>query len=144
MIQCGIKVWVIDPWYLVVKKGQSLDLKYKEVILVCAGDEMRLHRLDCCWQDGPLKLQNSIAHVHFAQVAKVMSALISVWCQKGLKSELWCQQVTGLFMTLCLHPPFCSFCHQPHIQGSSREVIAVCAGLTVKAGTKVICYWCPV
>lgn len=32
--------------YLVVKKSQSFDLKYKEVILVCAGGLLRLHRLD--------------------------------------------------------------------------------------------------
>lgn len=29
-----------------VKEGQSLDLKYKDVILVCAGSVLRVHRPD--------------------------------------------------------------------------------------------------
>lgn len=75
-------------WYLVIKEGQSFDLKYEEVVLVCAGHVLRLHRLDRRRQDGPLKLQDSVAHIHFAHVAKVMSALISVGCQEVLISEL--------------------------------------------------------
>lgn len=45
---------------------------------------------------------------------------------------------------LRLHPPFCSICHQRHVQGSSGEVVPVRAGLAVKAGTEALRYWCPV
>lgn len=125
-----------------VKESQSFDLKYEEVVLVCAAGLLRLHGLDRCRQDGPLKLQDSIAHIHFAQVAKVMSARISVGCQRGPQFRL--QGVTSVFITQPLHPPLCSVCHQRHIQGSSGEVVPVRAGLTVKACAEALCYWCPV
>ena len=64
-------------WYLVVKEGQPFNLKHEELILVCAGDLLRLQRLDWCRQDGPLKLQHPVAHIHFTDVAKVVSALVS-------------------------------------------------------------------
>ena len=74
--------WVLVSWYLVVKEGQSFNLKYEELILILLGGLLRLHRLDRRRQDGPLKLQDSVAHIHFAQVAKVVSALVSVGCQR--------------------------------------------------------------
>lgn len=41
-IYCQVSVFL----YLMVKEGQPFDFKYEDVILVCAGDVLRLHRLD--------------------------------------------------------------------------------------------------
>lgn len=72
-----------------VKEGQSFDLKYENIMPVCAGHVLRLDRLDRGRQDGSLELQHSVAHVHFAHVAKVMGALIPVGCQEGHKWKFW-------------------------------------------------------
>lgn len=37
-----------------------------------------MDRLDRDRQDGPLELQHSVAHVHLAEVAEVVSALVAV------------------------------------------------------------------
>lgn len=71
-----------------IEEGQSFHLKHEDVKLVHARHIMRLYWLYCGRQNGPLKLQDSIAHVHLAQVAKVMSSLISVGQQRVLVSEL--------------------------------------------------------
>lgn len=51
------------------------------------------------------------------------------------------------YVSVCnsvLSPPFCSICHQVHIQGSSGEVVPVCARLTIKACTEALCCRGPV
>lgn len=128
--------------YLVVKEGQSFDLKHEEVIAAGAGDVLRLRRLDRCRQDGPLELQDAVAHIHFAQVAKVVSALISVRGERSFRNQ-HCN-FKRQFVTLLIHAPFSSICHQSYVQGSSWEVVAVCAGLTIEACAEAICCWCPV
>lgn len=66
---------------LVIEEGQSFDLKYVEVVWVCGSGRRRgslMDRLDRGRQDGPLELQHSVAHVHLAEVAEVVSALVAV------------------------------------------------------------------
>lgn len=63
---------------LVVEESQSCDLEHKDVTMVGAAGLPRRHRLHRRWQNGPLKLQDAVAHVHFAHVAEVVRALVPV------------------------------------------------------------------
>lgn len=64
--------------YLVVEESQSRDLKHEDVTLVGAAGLLRRHRLHRRRQNGPLELQDAVAHVHFADVAEVVRALVPV------------------------------------------------------------------
>ena len=72
-------------WYLVIEERQSFDLENEEfigvigvigvmgglgVFRVAAG--VLFERPDGCGEDGPLKLQHAISHVHLAHVPEVV------------------------------------------------------------------------
>ena len=59
--------------YLVIKERQSFDLENEEIIGVfrVAGGVLFV-RPDSCGEDGPLKLQHAISHVHLAHVPEVV------------------------------------------------------------------------
>lgn len=62
---------------LVVQEGETFDLENVKVLRVSGREVTGSARLNASGRDGPLELQDSVTHVHLAQVPEVMRAFIS-------------------------------------------------------------------
>lgn len=62
---------------LVIQEGETFDLEHVKALKVGGAGVTGFARLNPCGCDSPLELQDSVTHVHLAQVPEVMCAFIS-------------------------------------------------------------------